>query len=156
METFTPEARMRNPAAVIPGVGQGIQAVNAAIENAGAPREVLELVHLRASQINGCSFCVDMGWKTAKKNGEADDRLFAVAAWRDSPSFTGSERAALLLTEHMTRLADQLDPVPDSVWEEVSAHFSESELAAIVLTVALTNLYNRVNVTVRQPVGSWG
>jgi len=156
METFTPASRMKNPAAIIPGVGQGIQAVNAAIEKAGAPREVLELVHMRASQINGCSFCVDMGWKTAKKNGESDDRLFAVAAWRESPCFTEAERAALLLTEHVTRLSDQLEPVPDSVWDAVSSHFDETDLAAIVLTIGLTNLYNRVNVTVRQPVGSWG
>jgi AhpD family alkylhydroperoxidase len=156
METFTPKPRMKNPATIIPGAGQAIQALNAAIEKTGPPKEVLELVHLRASQINGCSFCVDLGWKMARKNGESEDRLFAVAAWRESPCFTEAERAALLLAEHATRLADQLDPVPDSVWEEVSRHFDESELAAIVLTIAMTNLYNRVNVTLRQPAGSWG
>ena len=121
------------------------------------PQSLLELVHLRASQINGCSFCVDFGARNAKKAGETDERLFAVAAWREAPYFTDAERAALALTEAATRLADQADPVPDSIWDEAAKHFDEKGLAAIIVMIATTNLFNRLNATVRQVAGrqSW-
>ena len=119
------------------------------------PVTTLELVHLRASQINGCSFCVDLGAHNLKKAGETDERLFAVAAWREAPYFTDAERAALALAEAVTRLADQADPVPDAVWNEAARHYDEKGLAALVLMIATTNLFNRVNVTTRQPAGSW-
>ena len=112
-------------------------------------------MHLRASQINGCSVCVDMHPKLAKRAGETDERLFSVAAWRDTPYFTEGERAALGLTEALTRISDRADPVPDEVWSEADKHFDEPALAALVLAIASINVWNRLNVAVRQPVGAW-
>jgi AhpD family alkylhydroperoxidase len=135
---------------------QPIQALNAATEKGGVPSATLALVHLRASQINGCSFCVDSGSRHAKKAGETDERLFAVAAWREAPYFTDAERAALALTEAVTRLADRADPVTDEIWNEAARHYDERGLAALILMIATTNVFNRLNVTTRQPAGSWG
>ena len=121
----------------------------------GLPEKLLELVHLRASQINGCSFCIDYGVKHAKQAGETDERLFGVSAWRETPYFNDAERAALALAESMTRLADKAE-VPDPIWNDAARHYDEKALAALVLWIAVTNLYNRVNVTTRQPPGaSW-
>jgi AhpD family alkylhydroperoxidase len=120
------------------------------------PKPTLELVHLRASQINGCSACVDAGARSAKKAGETDDRLFAVAAWREAPYFTDAERAALALAEAATRLADRADAVPDEVWDEAARHYDEQGLAALTLMIAVTNLFNRLNATTRQVAGAWG
>jgi AhpD family alkylhydroperoxidase len=147
------QARMSNPATILPGAMQGIQALFKATQQGGVPQTVLELVHLRTSQINGCSFCVDYGARNAKKAGETDERLFAVAAWREAPYFTDAERAALALSEAVTRLADCADPVPDEIWEEATRHYDEKGLGAIIFMIALTNLVNRVNVTVRQVAG---
>ena len=147
------QARMSNPATILPDAMIGIQALTKATQQGGVPRSVLELVHLRASQINGCSFCVDYGARSAKSAGETDERLFAVAAWREAPYFTDAERAALALAEAATRLADRADPVPDEIWEEATRHYDEKGLAAIILMIALTNLFNRVNVTTRQVAG---
>ena len=147
------QARMSNPATILPDAMTGIQALTKATQQGGVPRTILELVHLRASQINGCSFCVDYGARNAKQAGETDERLFAVAAWREAPYFTGAERAALALAEAATRLADRADPVPDEIWEEASRHYDEKGLAAIILMIAMTNLFNRVNVTIRQGAG---
>ena len=150
-------ARMKNPAAVLPGVGQAVGGLMKAIHAGGVPQETLELVHLRASQINGCSFCVFAGTTSMKKAGETDERVWAVAAWREAPFFTDGERAALALTEAATRLADRTgEPVPDDVWDDAADHFDERGLAAIILMIATTNLFNRLNATVRQPAGaSW-
>jgi len=147
------QARMSNPATILPGAMQGIQALFKATQQGGVSQTVLELVHLRTSQINGCSFCVDYGARNAKKAGETDERLFAVAAWREAPYFTDAERAALALSEAVTRLADCADPVPDEIWEEATRHYDEKGLGAIIFMIALTNLVNRVNVTVRQVAG---
>ncbi|MGY0060506.1 carboxymuconolactone decarboxylase family protein [Streptomyces sp. LZ34] len=149
-------ARMKNPAVVIPEAMPAIQSVIAAARKGGVPESTLELVHLRASQINGCGFCVDLGARTARKNGETEERLFAVAAWREAPYFTEAERAALALTEAATRLADQADPVPDEIWDEAADHFDEKQLASIILMIGVTNLFNRLNATIKQPAGaSW-
>jgi len=145
---------MSNPATILPDATHGIQALLKATRKGGVPQSVLELVHLRASQINGCSFCVDSGARSAKKAGETDERLFAVAAWREAPYFTDAERAALALTEAVTRLADRADPVPDSIWDEVARHYDEQGLAALILMIATTNLFNRLNATTRQIAGS--
>jgi AhpD family alkylhydroperoxidase len=145
---------MSNPATILPDATDGIQALLKATRKGGVPQAVLELVHLRASQINGCSFCVDSGARSARRAGETDERLFAVAAWREAPYFTEAERAALALTEAVTRLADRPDPVPDSVWDEVARHFDERGLAALILMIATTNLFNRLNATTRQVAGS--
>ncbi len=146
--------RMSNPATILPDVNTGIQALLTATRQSGVPEAVLELVHLRASQINGCSFCVDSGARSAKKAGETDERLFAVAAWREAPYFSDAERAALALTEAVTRLADRTDPVSDDIWNEAARHFDERGLAAVILMIAVTNLFNRINVTTRQLAGS--
>ena len=110
------QARMKHPVFVLPAVMQAMTALNKATEVEGLPAVTHKLVHLRASQINGCSVCVDMHSKELKDAGETDQRIFAVAAWRDTPFFNGAERAALALTEAVTRLADRPDPVPDDVW----------------------------------------
>jgi AhpD family alkylhydroperoxidase len=150
------EARMKNPAQVVDGAQKAIFGLITAINNAEVPESVLGLVHLRASQINGCGACVDGGVKTARKAGETDERLHTVAAWREAPYFTDAERAALALTESMTRLADRPDAVSDEVWAEAAKHYDEQALAAIVLHVATTNLFNRLNATTRQVAGAWG
>src|SRR5579872_6650649 len=129
------QARMSNPAIVLPEAGQGIQSLLKATHQGGVPRKTLELVHLRVSQINGCSFCVDSGARSAKRAGETDERLFAVAAWREAPYFTDAERAALALAEAATRLANRSDPVPDAIWEEAARHYDEKALAALVLMI---------------------
>src|ERR1035438_1329366 len=111
------QARIKNPAMIIPEAMQAIQALGASFHNKGVPEETLALVHLRASQINGCSSCVHAGAAGARKAGESEDRLATVAAWREAPDFTDAERAALALTEAVTRPADRPDPVPDEIWE---------------------------------------
>ena len=122
----------------------------------GADPATLELVHLRVSQVNGCSACVDSGTKSARKAGETEERLAAVAAWRETPYFSDSERAALALAEAATRLADRPDPVPDDIWDAAARHYDENQLAAIVLMIGVTNLFNRLNATTRQVAGAWG
>ena len=150
------EARMKNPAAILPDAMKAIQALHPAVMKGGVPAQTLGLVHLRASQINGCSACVDGGVRHAKQAGESDERLFAVAAWRDAPFFSDAERAALALAEAVTRLDDRTDPVPDAVWHEAARHYDERGLAALLLWIATTNFYNRLNVPTRQPAGvSW-
>jgi AhpD family alkylhydroperoxidase len=150
------QARIANPAKLLPGAFDAIQALVKTTTQAGVDKRVLELVHLRASQINGCSFCVDYGARNAKKAGETDQRLFAVAAWRETPFFTDAERAALALSESVTRIADSGDAVPDAIWNEAARHFDEKALAAIVLWIATTNMFNRMNTATRQPAGAWG
>ncbi len=139
---------------MLPEAMTGIQSVIKASHSAGVPHSTMALAHLRASQINGCSPCVYNGAITAQKAGETDERLFAVAAWRETDLFTESERAALALAEAMTRLADRTDAVPDEVWNQAADHFDEQQLAGLVLWVATTNLFNRLNATTRQPAGA--
>ncbi len=110
---------------------------------------------MRASQINGCGVCLVGHVRGAKKRGETDDRIAAVAGWRDAPFFTEAERAALALTEAVTRLSDRSDPVPDAVWEEAARHYDEGQLATLVLAIANINVWNRLNVATRQVAGAW-
>lgn len=154
MQTQTMQSRMGNPAVVLPDASTAIQALVKATYKGGVPTKTLELVHLRASQINGCSFCVNSGIHSARQRGETDERLFAVAAWRETPYFTDAERAALALTESITRLADQPEAVPDAIWDEAVRHYDEPELAALILMIATTNLFNRLNASTRQIAGS--
>jgi AhpD family alkylhydroperoxidase len=149
------EARIKNPAMVL-GAFEPVQQMFKAVSAGGVAQATLDLVHLRASQINGCSACVDAGVKSARKAGETDERLATVAAWREAPYFTDAERAALALAEAATRLADRPDPVPDQIWDAAAAHYDEKGLAAIVLMIAVTNLFNRLNATTRQVAGAWG
>ena len=149
------QARMTNPAMMIPDAMHALLALNTATEKSGVPATTVGLAHLRASQINGCSVCVDMGWRMLKKTGETDERLFAVSAWRDAPFFTDAERAALALTEAVTRLSDRNDPVPDEIWEDAASHYDEPALAGLILSIAMTNVWNRLNVATRQVAGEW-
>ena len=146
-------ARIDNPATLLPDATAAIGRLLEAVNSAGVPRNVMELAHLRTSQVNGCSFCVASGARAAKKAGEPDERLFAVAAWREAPWFDDAERATLALAEAMTRLSDRSDQVPDAVWDEAARHFDERQLAALVLWIATSNLFNRVDVATRQPAG---
>jgi len=149
------EARMNNIVSVVPDAMQALHALKAASEQGGVSATTLGLIELRASQINGCGVCVDMHQRHMKKAGETDDRLFAVAAWRDTPYFTDAERAALALTEAVTRLSDREDPVPDKVWNEAARHYDEESLASLVIAIASINVWNRLNVATRQVAGAW-
>jgi AhpD family alkylhydroperoxidase len=148
------QARMKNPAFLVPDAMQPLMALGAAAKKSGVAPRTLYLVYLRASQINGCSVCVEMHARELRKDGETDTRLFAVAAWRDTPYFSDAERAALALTEAATRLQDASDPVPDALWDEVSRHYDEAGRSALVLNIALINFWNRINVPTRQLAGS--
>ncbi|HEY3981213.1 MAG TPA: carboxymuconolactone decarboxylase family protein [Streptosporangiaceae bacterium] len=149
------EARMKNPAGIIPEATQAIKALAASFHGRGVPEETLALIHLRASQINGCSSCVAAGAAGARKAGETEERLATVAAWRDAPYFTDADRAALALTEAVTRLADRPDPVPDEIWDEAARHYDEKGLAVVLLAIAATNVFNRLNAPTRQVAGVW-
>lgn len=149
------QARMTNPAVVLPDAMKAMLNLAAVAQKGSLSKITLDLVYLRASQINGCSFCVEMHARDLKKAGEKDERLFAVAAWREAPYFTDAERAALSLAEAATRLSDRADPVPDDVWQEATRHYDEKALASLVLNIAMINFWNRLNVTTRQVAGSW-
>jgi AhpD family alkylhydroperoxidase len=153
------QSRILNPALGVPGVIDALQSLSKAADDAagqaGLPHTTVELVNLRASQINGCAVCLDMHSRGARKAGETDERLFTLAAWRDAPYLTDAERAALALAEAGTRLADQGDPVPDAVFDEASKHYDESALAALVVCIAAINTWNRLNVITGQQSGEW-
>lgn len=148
------QARMTNIATIFPDVVQVLQSLNKVAHKGGVPARTLGLIELRASQINGCSVCVDMHSAfMTKQGGETDERLFTVAAWRDAPYFTDAERAALALTEAVTRLSDRADPVPDEIWNEAARHYDEKGLAALVIAISGINVWNRLNVATRQVAG---
>lgn len=148
------QGRMKNPALLLPDAMKALLALSKATERDGVPYVTHKLVHLRASQINGCSVCVDMHARELKQAGQSDERIFAVAAWRDTPYFTDAERAALALTENVTRVSDRADPVPDDVWSEASRHYDEPALAALILSIGVINVWNRLNIAVKQVAGA--
>jgi AhpD family alkylhydroperoxidase len=148
-------ARIENPALSLPGVLEALQQLGASASNAGIPETTLYLVHLRASQINGCSVCVDIHSRELVYAGEASERINTLAVWRETPYFSDAERAALALTEAATRLADRPDPVPDEIWDEAVRHYSEQQLAALVVAIAGINAFNRINAASRQITGGW-
>jgi AhpD family alkylhydroperoxidase len=147
------QARMNNPALVLPQALQALYALSKSTEEL-VPDVTRKLVELRASQINGCSVCVNMHATELRKKSESDERIFSVAAWRDTPYFTDAERAALALTESVTRLADKADPVPDDIWEEATRHYPEKELAALIVAISLINVWNRLNASVKMVAGA--
>lgn len=148
------KARTKNPAMLVPDAMQALQSLGAVAKQGSVAGRTLDLVHLRASQINGCSVCVDLHGRALKKGGETDERLLAVAAWRDSPQFSDAERAALALTEEVTRISDRSDPVSDAVWSEAARHYDEAALGVLVLNIGMINLWNRLNVATRQVANS--
>ncbi|PDS81512.1 carboxymuconolactone decarboxylase family protein [Rhizobium sp. L43] len=149
------QERMGNPALVLPAAMQALNALAKVPAETGLSAKLLELVNLRASQINGCSVCIDGHPRIAKKLGETNERLFAVSAWRDTPYFSGAERAALALTEAVTRVSDRADPVPDEIWDEATRHYDGRSLAALVIAIANINVWNRLNIATRQIAGAW-
>ena len=150
------QARMTNPAMIVPGALDAVMALGAVVKkDHGVPLKTLGLMHLRASQINGCSFCVDMHAHDAEKSDETVERLLAVGAWREAPYFTDAERAALALTEAATRISDREDAVPDTIWDEAAKHYDEKALGVLVLNIAMINFWNRLNVPIRQVAGAW-
>lgn len=146
------EARMQSTPN--PDVTSAVQHLHKAIQSGGADPLVLELVHLRASQINGCSPCAFAGIQSAKRRGETDERLHSVAVWRETPFFTEAERAALELAEAATRIQDGSAGVTDEIWDAATSHFAEPQLSAIILNIAMTNFFNRINRTIRQQAGA--
>lgn len=151
----TIQTRIRNIVTIIPDAAKALYALKMFAEKSGIPSRTFGLIELRASQINGCSVCVDMHSRLLKKEGETDERLFAVAAWRDAPYFTDAERAALSLTEAVTRLSDRPDPVPDEIWNEAARHYDETALVSLIIAIANINVWNRLNVATRQVAGEW-
>lgn len=149
------QARMKHPAFVLPDAMQALLAADKATVQDGLPDVTRKLVHLRASQINGCSACVDMHSRELKQAGEKDERIFAVAAWRETPFYTDAERAALGLTEAVTRLSDRADPVPDEVWQDARRHYDDPALAALIVSIGIINVWNRLNAAVKQVAGAW-
>lgn len=126
-----------------------------AVSEAGLPASTLELVKLRASQINGCGFCTDMHSKDAEAAGESWLRLNLVAAWREATVFTDAERAALELTEQGTRIADAAGGVSDEAWADATSYYDEDQLAALVCQIAVINAFNRANVMVKRAAGDY-
>ena len=146
-------ARIQN-ATSQPDITAGVHHLFKAVYSGGVPRQTLELVHLRVSQITGCSACVDAGAASAAKAGVSSEKLLTVAAWYENPLFDAAERAALALAEAATRLADRPGAVTDEIWAAASKQYDERQLGALVLMVAITNFFNRLNTTFRVPAGT--
>jgi AhpD family alkylhydroperoxidase len=148
------QARMTHSVMVLPDAMKALHTLSKAAQSGTVPETTHKLIHLRVSQINGCSVCVDMHARELKEAGEKDERIWGVGAWRESPYFSDGERAALALAECLTRLADRPDAVPDAVWDDAADHYDEKELSSLLLSIAAINVWNRLNAAIRQPVGS--
>ncbi|SEG91541.1 alkylhydroperoxidase AhpD family core domain-containing protein [Actinacidiphila yanglinensis] len=144
----------RTKSAANPDLITAIQHLHKAIHAGGVDRRLLSLVHLRASQINGCSPCVFAAVAGARKAGETEERLHHVVAWRETPFFTAQERAALELAEAATRLQDGAAGVTDRIWSAVAEHFGEEQRTSLVLEIAMTNFFNRINRTTGAQAGT--
>ena len=149
------QPRIENPALTLPGVMPALQRLGVAAKKAGVPETTLYLIELRASQINGCSVCADMHSRELKAAGEPDERIFTLAAWRETPYFSDAERAALALTEAVTRLADRPDAVSDEIWAMAARHYDDAQLSGLVIAIAGINAWNRINAATRQITGEW-
>jgi AhpD family alkylhydroperoxidase len=146
--------RMEHPAALVPGALDALYALGVATRDCGVPPRTIGLAQLRASQINDCVVTMESHPKFLLAGGESPERLAALPRWRTTDLFTPAERAALALTESVTRLADADDPVPDDVWDAAARHFAPAALAALLLAVSTINLWNRLNVATRQVAGA--
>ena len=138
---------------VAPGVSQAMGGLQRAVHESGLEPSLLELVKTRASQINGCAFCLDMHTKDARAGGETEQRLYALSAWRETPFYTDRERAALAWTEAVTLIAES--HVPDDVYEQAREQFSEQELAYLTLAIIAINGWNRLAVSFRTVPGTY-
>src|ERR671910_2244203 len=134
-DTATIQPRMPHVATLVPEALQAMYALSKSATRQGLPETTKFLVHLRASQINGCSFCAEMHSRELEEAGEAAERIWTVAAWREAPYFTEAERAALELTEALTRISDRPDPVSDEVFEQAAEHFDEQGLASLLIEI---------------------
>lgn len=146
------KARIRY-AKVAPGAFEAMDALDRYVQECGLEKPLLLLIQLRASQINGCAYCLDMHWKDLTAIGEREQRLYSLDAWRECPYYTDRERAALAWTEAVTRIAD--GHVPDTVYEEVRPHFSEKELADLTVAMATINAWNRLSISGRIVPGTY-
>ena len=150
------QSRIQNPAGLLPDAMQAMLALSSAVSKSGLSQTILGLVHLRVSQVNGCSVCVDMGWRQPQGRQRDGRARFRRGCLARRPLFPApAERAALALAEAVTRIADRPDPVPDEVWNEAARHFSERDMAALTVSIAVTNVWNRLNVATRQVAGEW-
>ena len=138
---------------VAPGVMHAMLGLENYLAGCGLEPKLMDLVKLRASQINGCAYCIDMHWKDLRSQGENEQRLYGLDAWAESPYYTDRERAALAWTEAVTRLAD--GRVRDEVFEEARRHFTDAELANLTLDVVAINGWNRLNIAFRAPAGTY-
>lgn len=145
--------RMKNVAWVAQPAMEALQAFGKAGLNLGVPEKTLGLIDVRASQINGCSVCLVMHHQQLRDSGESGERIAAIAGWRDAPFYTEAERAALALTEAVTRLADKEDPVSDEVWAAVARNYDENGQAALLIRIVTINAWNRLNVSTHQTAG---
>ena len=136
-------------------VSKHLNAASRAVTETGLPTRTQELVKLRASQINGCAVCTDMHTKEAARAGETQLRLNLVATWREATVFTDAERAALELAEQATRIADASGGVTDEAWAAVAAHYDDEQLGGLISLIGIINVYNRMNVSTRQPAGDY-
>lgn len=141
---------MPQPAILIPEAMEALTAVENAAHHALMDMKLLALSRLRAGQINGCGPCVADSARRLRGHGATEDQVNTVAAWRETPWFSDEERATLALTEAVTRLADNPDPVPDEVWDMAAKHFDHRELAGLLLNIAVANAYHRLNLATRQ------
>ena len=149
------EPRINHPAFALPGAMDALQSLDAATRASGVPERTIDLIHLRVSQVNGCEVCIDGHCQILAKAGESEERLEAIANWRQAPQFSDAERAALGLAEAVTRIADCSDPVTDGIWDEAARHYDEPALAALVMAISTINVWNRLNVATRQVPGIW-
>jgi AhpD family alkylhydroperoxidase len=149
------QARLNQPALLLPEAMQALQSLAASIENSGLPQRTVELVHMRVSQINGCGVCLYGGAIKLEREGETDERLATIASWRDTPFFSEAERAALALAESVTHLDNHADPVPDAVWNEAARHYDDKQLAALLIAISNINTWNRLNIATKQIAGDW-
>lgn len=149
------EPRMNHPVAVVPEALEALQGLSKVAAKTGLPLATRKIVELRASQINGCSFCVEMHARELREAGESEERIATVAAWREAPWFSDAERAALALTEATTRIADRPESITDEIWETAAKHYDESQLSGLLINIGAINVWNRLNAATRRPAGSW-
>ncbi len=140
-------------AKVAPGALEAMRGLERYTHDSGVDRKLLELVKMRASQLNGCAYCIDMHSKDARAQGETEQRLYALDAWRETPFFDARERAALAWTEAVTRISD--GHAPDGVFEEARKHFSEKELVDLTLAIVAINGWNRLAIAFRSVHGGY-
>jgi AhpD family alkylhydroperoxidase len=146
-------SRVEAPKYLTSDAGQAMLSLVKAVDASGLERSLLDMVKVRASQINGCAYCLDMHTKDARARGETEQRLYALNAWRETPFFSDRERAALEWAEAITRVADT--HVPDEVYDHVRRHFDEAQLVALTFAAVAINGFNRLAIAFRVPAGTY-